>query len=161
MQNQPGGEPPVFVDRTGRRRRLTMVAGTVMGLGLLTSVGLIAAGLFSDSSVSLPGWSEQGRRQAPIEAGVRQESLDEAGQPASRQRPRPTTATSTAAPLPTRTATTGATPATTTTTATATSGPTATTTATPTTQPTPSTSPPGQGDVRRSTAKPSRSPGKP
>ncbi|SCE83418.1 hypothetical protein [Micromonospora mirobrigensis] len=160
MQNQPGGLPPVFVDRTGRRRRLTMVAGTVMGLGLLASVGLIAAGLLSDSSVSLPGWSEQGRRPAPIEAGVRQD-IDEAGQPASRQRPRPSAATSTTAPVPTRTATAGTTPATARTTTTTAADPTATTTAAPTPQPTPSTSPPGQGYERRSTAKPSRSPGKP
>ncbi|MGY0005625.1 hypothetical protein, partial [Micromonospora sp. I033] len=68
MQNEPGGAPPVFVDRTGRRRRLTVIAGTAMGLGLLTSFGLILAGLFFDSSVPLPGWSDT--RQSPIEAGV-------------------------------------------------------------------------------------------
>ncbi|WDZ86276.1 hypothetical protein [Micromonospora cathayae] len=70
MHSQPGGGPPVFVDRTGRRRRLSIVAGTAMGLGLLTSLGLIAAGLFTGSSVPLPGWSENQLQNKPIEAGV-------------------------------------------------------------------------------------------
>ncbi|MER5332336.1 hypothetical protein [Micromonospora sp. NPDC002717] len=137
MHNQPGGAPPVFVDRTGRRRRLTVIAGTAMGLGLLTSLGLIAAGLFMDSSVSLPGWSDS-RPAAPLEAGV--DGRGELGG-ASPTGPRPSPLTSTSAPAPTRTA--GTAPA----------------TGAPTARPTRSEQP-GQGDERR-TAKPSRSPGKP
>ncbi|MEV0152872.1 hypothetical protein AB0H57_03915 [Micromonospora sp. NPDC050686] len=146
MRNQPGGAPPVFVDRTGRRRRLTVIAGTVLGLGLLTSVGLIAAGLFSDSSVSLPGWSDTGRGQSPIKADVgKGDRLDEAAQPPGR-RPGPSAVTSTAAPVVTRSspAATGQP-----------SGP----TAAPTTQPTATHR--GQGVERRNSARPSRSPGKP
>ncbi|MBM0256339.1 hypothetical protein [Micromonospora sp. 4G55] len=137
MHNQPGGVPPVFVDKTGKRRRLMTIAGTAMGLGLLTSIGLILAGLFGDSTVPLPGWTDP-RARPPIEAGVdAPEELSQPGSPAASSRPSPVT--STAAPTPTRTA-----------------GPSVATTA----RPGPSVSVPGQGDVRR-TAKPSRSPGKP
>lgn len=142
MQNQPGAAPPVFVDRTGRRRRLTVIAGTAMGLGLLASLGLILAGLFFDSSVPIPGWSDT-KVHPPIEAGV-----DAPGrpQPTTSGSPQPEPATGTAAPLP------SSTPGTT--------YPTATRTTTgPAAQPT--TSVPGQGDEHRSTAKPSRTPGKP
>lgn len=139
MHNQPGGAPPVFVDRTGKRRRLMTIAGTAMGLGLLTSIGLILAGLFGDSTVPLPGWTDP-RARPPIEAGVdTPEELGQPGNPAASSRPSPVT--STAAPTSTQTA-----------------GPSVNTTARP--GPQPSTSVPGQGDVRR-TVKPSRSPGKP
>ena len=144
MQNQPGGEPPVFVDRTGRRRRLTLIAGTAMGLGLLISLGLILAGLFFvDSSVPLPGWSDN-RVQQPIEAGV-----DAPGKPGGRvsPSPRPSPVTSTSVPVPTVSRSS----------APATRG---TTTTAPAPQPSTSTVP-GLGDERRSTAKPSRTPGKP
>ncbi|MGW5668049.1 hypothetical protein [Micromonospora sp. NPDC003776] len=138
MQNQPGAAPPVFVDRTGRRRRLTVIAGTAMGLGLLVSLGLILAGLFFDSSVPIPGWSET-KVNPPIEAGV-----DAPGRPqpttSASQRPDPTTTLPSSAPTATR--------------------PTATRTSTaPAARP--STSVPGQGDEHRSSAKPSRTPGKP
>lgn len=141
MQNQPGAAPPVFVDRTGRRRRLTVIAGTAMGLGLLASLGLILAGLFFDSSVPIPGWSDT-KVHPPIEAGV-----DAPGgpQPATSGSRRPEPATGTTAPLPSSAPTTRP-PATRTTTAPA---------------PQPTTSVPGQGDEHRSSAKPSRTPGKP
>jgi hypothetical protein len=142
MHNQPGGTP-VFVDGTGRRRRRTVIAGTAMGLGLLTSLGLIAAGLFGGSSVSLPGWTDA-KVEPPIEAGV-----DGLGGDAS-PTPRSSLVTSTAVPLPSSAPTTiqpGPGPATATRTAPA---------------PGPGTSgQPGLGDERRSAAKPSRSPGKP
>ncbi|MCM0676963.1 hypothetical protein NCC78_20060 [Micromonospora phytophila] len=140
MHNQPGGLPPVFVDRTGRRRRFTVIAGTAMGLGLLTSLGLIAAGLFMDSTVPLPGWSDT-RPAAPLEAGV--DGRDELGG-ASPVGPRPSPLTSTSVPVPTRTAGPG-------------NGVTATGGAAA--QPA-SSEVPGQGDERRS-AKPTRSSGKP
>ncbi|MEU5941768.1 hypothetical protein ABZ807_21880 [Micromonospora sp. NPDC047548] len=140
MHNQPSGAPPVFVDRTGKRRRLMMIAGTAMGVGLVTSLGLVLAGLFGDTTVPLPGWTDP-KARPPVEAGV--DGLDEIGQPAGRTPgPRPSASTSTAVPVstPTRTAAPAA------------------TTARPAGQP--SATVPGQGDVRR-TVKPSRSPGKP
>ncbi|MEV0425178.1 hypothetical protein [Micromonospora sp. NPDC050495] len=136
MQNQPGSAPPVFVDRTGRRRRLTVIAGTALGLGLLTSLGLILAGLFFDSTVPIPGWSET-KVRPPVEAGV-----DAPDDPATRPgpTPRPATRTASAAPSPSRPAATRATVP---------------------TAPGPTSSNPGRGDERRNTAKPSRTPGKP
>ncbi|MFC4148985.1 hypothetical protein ACFO0M_22245 [Micromonospora mangrovi] len=141
MQNQPGGSP-VFVDRTGRRRRISVIAGTAMGLGLLTSLGLILAGLFFDSRVPLPGWSDN-RVPPPIEAGV-----DAPAAPGGKPRPspRPTPVTTTTAPVPSSAPTSAAAPA---------------RTATRTTAPAPQPSVPGHGDTRRNTAKPSRTPGKP
>ncbi|MCO1595651.1 hypothetical protein M8C17_10780 [Micromonospora sp. RHAY321] len=139
MHNQPGGTPPVFVDGTGRRRRLTVIAGTTMGLGLLASLGLIAAGLFLDTSVSLPGWSDDPRAPRPVEAGV-----DGITQPRVPDSPSPSPVTRTSAPLPSPTAT-----------GVRRSGP-------PTTSTGPSaTDQPGRADEHRNTSKPSRSPGKP
>lgn len=141
MHNQSGGAPPVFVDRTGRRRRITVVAGTATGLGLLAGLGLVLAGLFGDTSVPLPGWTDP-KARPPVEAGI--DGPDEFGQPAGPTL-RPAPATGTAVPSPTATATRTATPATTASTA---SSPSATDTV------------PGRGDERR-TIKPNRSPGKP
>ncbi|MFI6232682.1 hypothetical protein ACIBD9_03860 [Micromonospora sp. NPDC050784] len=144
MHNQPGSAPPVFVDGTGRRRRLTVIAGTAMGLGLLTSLALIAAGLFLDTSVPLPGWSEDSRGTRPVEAGV-----DGINQPRVATSPSPSPATRTSAPLPRTSPTAGdRSPTTAGTTGTGTGAPSA-------------TDRPGRGDEHRNTAKPSRSPGKP
>ncbi|MEU8152520.1 hypothetical protein AB0B94_02495 [Micromonospora sp. NPDC048986] len=140
MHNQPGSAPPVFVDGTGRRRRLTVIAGTAMGLGLLTSLALIAAGIFLDTSVPLPGWSDDSRGTRPVEAGV-----DGINQPRVATSPSPVTRT--AAPLPRATSTAGDRPPTTAGT-TATGVPSA-------------TDRPGRGDEHRNGAKPSRPPGKP
>ncbi|MFD0786376.1 hypothetical protein ACFQZ8_20955 [Micromonospora azadirachtae] len=139
MQNQPGTASPVFVDRTGRRRRLTVIAGTVMGLGLLTSVVLILAGLFFDAPVSVPGWPES-RPAQPIEAGL--DGRAGLG-PSPSASPSRVTHSTGSAPTPARSVTPDAT------------GP-----APRTAQPA-RTDHPGQGDEHRSTAKPDRSPGKP
>ncbi|RAO03729.1 hypothetical protein GAR05_00710 [Micromonospora saelicesensis] len=140
MHSQPGSVPPVFVDGTGRRRRLTVIAGTAMGLGLLTSLVLIAAGLFLDTSVPLPGWSEDSRGTRPVEAGV-----DGVKPPRVAESPSPSPAARTSAPLPRATPTSDRSP---TTAATATGTPSA-------------IDQPGRGDEHGRNAKPSRSPGKP
>ncbi|WFF02402.1 hypothetical protein [Micromonospora sp. WMMD964] len=136
MHSQSGSTPPVFVDRTGRRRRLTVIAGTTVGLGLLTSLALVTAGIFLDTSVPLPGWSDTPRQTRPLEAGV-----DGINQPRVVRSPSPSPRTSTPPPRPTPTAD-DRTPVT------ATGAPSA-------------TDRPGRGDEHRNTAKPTRSPGKP
>lgn len=139
MRNQPGGPTPVFVDGTGRRRRLTVIAGSAMGVGLLASLALILAGIFLDTSVSVPGWSDD---RAPVDAGV--DGRAELGE-ASLVTPGPPAATSTSAPMPTGSPTSGARPGT------------LPSAAHPT-----ASDHPGQGDERReTTGKPSKSPGKP
>lgn len=70
MQSQPGEPPPVFVDRSGKRRRLTVLAGTSIGVGLMVSLGLIIAGLFAGSDVPLPGWPDP-KPSRPAEADLR------------------------------------------------------------------------------------------
>lgn len=54
---------PVFVDRTGRRRHLAMLAGLGIGAGLLVSLVLIIAGLVGGSSTPLPGWPATGSQR--------------------------------------------------------------------------------------------------
>lgn len=135
MHSQPGGTPPVFMDRTGRRRRLSIVAGTAMGLGLLVSLGLIVAGIFTVSPVSAPGWSDSGT-SAPMEAGV--DGLGDSPTSGSSPAPLPVTRIPATVPPPATTTRTTAAPA----------------GAQPTDRP-------GQGDERRNAGKPSKSPGKP
>lgn len=52
----PSPPDPVFVDRTGRRRRLTMWVGVGAGTGLLAILVLIVVGLLGGSSTAIPGW---------------------------------------------------------------------------------------------------------
>lgn len=59
-RSEPQQTKPVFVDRTGKRRRLTVLAGVSIGVGLMVSLALIVAGLFAGSSAPLPGWPDGG-----------------------------------------------------------------------------------------------------
>jgi len=66
---------PVFVDGSGRRRRIATVMGAALGTGLLASLGLIVAGLFGVSSSAPPGLPDRGgahAEQVPVQpdAGV-------------------------------------------------------------------------------------------
>jgi hypothetical protein len=128
---------PVFVDRTGRRRHLAILAGLGIGAGLLVSLALIIAGLVGGASAPLPGWPASGS-QRHGEGGVADLSRiapDGSDNPAT---------TSTTAPVGASGGTTSAQPS-----------------PSPTQQL--ATPRPGQGDDHRRTpdGKPSRSPGKP
>lgn len=62
----PSGIPdPVFVDRTGRRRRLAVLAGVSVGVGLLASLGLIVAGLLGGAPMPIPHWPDGGSQHQP------------------------------------------------------------------------------------------------
>lgn len=52
----PRSPDPVFVDRTGRRRRLAVLIGVGAGTALVASLALIVAGFLGGSSTSIPGW---------------------------------------------------------------------------------------------------------
>jgi hypothetical protein len=54
---------PVFVDRTGRRRRLAIFVGLGIGAGLLASLALIIAGLVGGSATPSPGWPATGSQR--------------------------------------------------------------------------------------------------
>ena len=49
---------PVFVDRTGRRRRLIAVAGSVGGLVLTVALVALVVGFTGAGPVSIPGWPD-------------------------------------------------------------------------------------------------------
>jgi hypothetical protein len=54
---------PVFVDHTGRRRRVAIVLGSGLGVVLIAGLIMLTAGLVSGSPVPLPGWPDA----APVE----------------------------------------------------------------------------------------------
>ena len=56
------GSRPVFLDRSGRRRRLALLVGTSLAIALLTTLGLLIAGLSAASPVTVPGFPEVGGR---------------------------------------------------------------------------------------------------
>jgi hypothetical protein len=78
------GSGSVFVDPTGRRRRLVTVAGAAAGLGLVSALALLLAGLLGASPVPLPGLPQggQGAQEAVVPAEV--PSADPAGPATSR-----------------------------------------------------------------------------
>jgi len=51
---------PVFVDRTGRRRRFLILVGVALGVTLLLSLGVLAVGTMGGGPVPLPGWPDGG-----------------------------------------------------------------------------------------------------
>jgi hypothetical protein len=142
-----GPEPvrPVFLDQTGRRRRLTIIVGSTLAAGLLVSLAVIAVGLFTGAPVLIPGWSS-GDSGGDDRPETRLERFGASPEAVSRDDAGPTT-------IPARggTSSTPASPQ-----------PTRTPTSSPSPRPT-STDLPGQGALHRNTptARPSKSPGKP
>jgi hypothetical protein len=99
---------PVFVDGSGRRRRLATVAGVTLGAGLLLALVLVVAGLFGTSPVGLPGLpGGQGQpqpgllRQAPPQPQKSPVPGSASPPAAVRGQPAGSTPTPTAIPTPT------------------------------------------------------------
>jgi len=55
----------VFVDRSGRRRRLLTVIGAALAVALLTSLIVLFAGFVPGNRVPLPGWPDAGGHDQP------------------------------------------------------------------------------------------------
>jgi hypothetical protein len=58
----PSVSVPVFVDRSGRRRRVMVGAGGVLGFALLISVVVLVAGVMTGAPLPLPQWPDGGQR---------------------------------------------------------------------------------------------------
>ena len=56
---------PVFVDRSGRRRRLTAMIGAALGVALVATLAAFAVGLSSGSPLSIPGLPAIGGQVEP------------------------------------------------------------------------------------------------
>lgn len=63
---------PVFVDRSGRRRRMFTALATAGGVVLTVAIVIVTAGFFGMGSGHLPGLPELGKapKQGPVSPGV-------------------------------------------------------------------------------------------
>jgi hypothetical protein len=92
-----GTGDPVFVDRSGRRRRLVTLTGTAGGLLLAGAVLALLAGFTGAGPVGLPGWDDATSAPRPV-PGTARPSTRAAHVPVPTGRPR------TARPAPSATA---------------------------------------------------------
>jgi hypothetical protein len=53
---------PVFLDRSGRRRRFAVLLGTGLATALLTGLGALAVALSGSTGVGIPGFPDSDRR---------------------------------------------------------------------------------------------------
>lgn len=109
MTGPPGDDiaRPVFVDGTGRRRRVAVVSGVALGVGLLLSLVMIVAGLLGASPVRLPGLPGAGDkppgevRQPAVHSSTSISNSHSATRvPAPTVAPQPPAPTTTASPTP-------------------------------------------------------------
>lgn len=102
LSNRTG---PVFVDRTGRRRRWVIAIGVAVATSLLASLIVLVAGLFTGGPLPLPGWPEPdppGRAEIGAGRPVSTPSTTPAGQaPRPRALPTPAAGAPAAEPAPT------------------------------------------------------------
>ncbi|WP_203920442.1 hypothetical protein [Rugosimonospora africana] len=75
------GGDPVFVDGTGRRRRLLVVAGSVGGLVLVLAVLALLAGFTGVGPGSAPGWPGAGQVQRAVPKPDSSGSISATGDP--------------------------------------------------------------------------------
>jgi hypothetical protein len=79
---------PVFLDRSGRRRRLTVLVGTSLAAALLASLALLLAGLSGAAPIGVPGFPDRGE-QAGADGGAPEDWSPTAGPDARRPQPTP------------------------------------------------------------------------
>ncbi len=56
------GGRPVFLDRSGRRRRLVLLVGGCIGAVLIASIALLGVGLSGASPLHIPGFPDAGQQ---------------------------------------------------------------------------------------------------
>ena len=61
---------PVFLDRSGRRRRFAVLLGTGLATALLTGLGALAVALSGSTGVDIPGFPDADRRADAPEDGA-------------------------------------------------------------------------------------------
>src|SRR5947209_1529138 len=59
-QRRDGATEPVFVDGSGRRRRLARMLAAVLGIGILFGLALVVVSFVGGGSVRLPGLPASG-----------------------------------------------------------------------------------------------------
>ena len=100
---------PVFVDRSGRRRRLFTVIGAAAGVLLVLALSLLIAGILGASPVPLPGLPANGQLGPQVGRGQGSPTPDRTG---ATRTPAPTGVTGTAQLAPTSSAVRGNKPST-------------------------------------------------
>jgi hypothetical protein len=63
--SRPAAPDPVFVDHSGRRRRLFKLIGVALAVALTSTLGAFVAGLVGMAPAGLPGWPNDGRKAQP------------------------------------------------------------------------------------------------
>jgi len=74
-----GRARPVFLDRSGRRRRLVLLAGASLAAAMVASLALFAASLSGASPIQLPGFPDMGSRAGKADTVVPPSSSPSAG----------------------------------------------------------------------------------
>jgi hypothetical protein len=97
------GARPVFVDRSGRRRRLVAVVGSTLAVVLVAGLGLLLAGLVGGTPLNVPGFPDAvrpvpdatepptgGEPAPPRPSAVEPETTSASSKPGSSAGPDPT-----------------------------------------------------------------------
>src|SRR5690606_25548781 len=89
---------PVFVDQSGRRRRLVVLVGSALGTVLVAMLGLLLAGLTGTGGVPVPGFPDAGRQADLGETGDAEPEPTVRPEPAPQAPPQPLLTSASAPP---------------------------------------------------------------
>lgn len=90
----------VFVDQSGRRRRILMIIGVLGGVMMLAVAGILVGGAFTSTSLSVIGWPG-GDQPDEAPAVIESERASRSAKPAVRPTARPSTPMASRTPTPT------------------------------------------------------------